>query len=559
MFQSSELIHFLFADPDDRFFRPSGMQLPWQKFIYLELLGAGFTDVRFVSGSGSGRCARGVDGQPDPDWERRWNKQTFGSFIVGEKSAERYDRDCREWLEAALTARDSGRTAIVMDLRLFCELYRDRPALLAPLIALAHDSSRSGILVLRSSLNAADSMELLFGDESVFCCPDDKGRCLCSEVADARTGRIPEAYRALRAYLGDRCVTLNSMFRPMKEAPLEVRRELETLLQCAMIRRGELSFPPEERRQMVNLLYCAIHSRSLQKKLELGPARTYAQLFANLIRDGAWARVWETLRSALYDGGDGMAEAVFSIPAMRAQERDFIEIPGGLVWESARTNTLRTAEIPAWYLQRTSDARFCEAKQRLAFIQNKLMTPWISDLSPALLEHFDRFTEHFREAVSEHDTRIPVYVDSALDCMYFVSELCTRALAAPDAEQICALCSDMLQCARQYAIRQREVYSMDDECSILRALEPNELTTAEKLKLANYRTAAAEADGFYQTLLLLKQKVKNEITRVRSGVSAPQPEPAKAEPEPEPMTAERAKSVLDRKAGAARGYQVKTE
>lgn len=560
MFQSSELVHFVFADPDDRFFRPSSMQLPLQQYLYLTLRQSGFDEVRFLTGSGNGRCARDVHGQADPDWERRWNKQTFGSFIVGEKSAERYDRDCREWLEAVFTDESrAGKTAVVADLATFCALYRDRPHLLQPLITSAADSNRRSILVLRSSLNAAESMDLLFGEDSVFAWRDASGRSICPEAAQVRAGRIPEAYGALRAYLGDRCITLNSMYRPMKEAPLEVRGELNRMLQCAMIRRGELSLPPEEEcKQMVNLLYCAVHSRSLQKKLELGPARTYAQLFANLIRDGAWTRTWALLRQMLYTDAPGASEAMVSIPAMREQECDFIEIPGGLVWESPRTNTLSAAEIPAWYLERTSDARYFEAKKRLSVIQNKLMTPWIRDLSPELLAHFDRFTEHFREAVSEHDTRIPIYLDSVLECMFFVSELCTRAMDEDDARQICALCSDMLLAAQQYAIRQREVYSMDDECSLLRALERSELTTAEKIKLANYETAARDADNCYQTLLILKQQVKNEITRVKSGVSAPQPEPEPLQKQPEPMTAERARSVLDRKAGSARTYEVKS-
>ena len=559
MFQSSELIHFVFADPDDRFFRPSGLQLTLKNELYLLLKEQGFGEILFLTGSGSGRSAKDLSGVTDPDWERRWSKR---GFFGGEKSPERYDRDCREWLQARFSDRArAGKSAVVMELAAFSALYRARPELLDALIESAHDDSRGSILVLRSSLNAADSMELLFGEESVFNYHDGKNRFLCKEVADVRTGRVPEAYSALRMNLGERCVTLNSMFRPMKEAPLEVRAELDTMLLCAMVRRGDLSLSAAERRQMVNLLYCAIHSRALQKRLELGPARSYAQFFGNLIREDVWTHIWTTLREELVSSPGAPAEPVLSIPAMRAQECDFIEIPGGLIWESARTNMLRSAEIPAWYLAHSGETRYLEAKKQLAFVQNRLLTPWIRELSPELLRYFDDFARQYQEAANEHGPLIPDYLDSTLKCMYFVARLCARDTDTADAERICGDCGLMLQTAKEFALQQREVFSRERTCEVLRGCDPRELSDAQKLALSDYDIACVKAEQLRRDLSLLQESIDSSINRVLAGLPAPPPEP-EPEPEPEPparaaetMTAERARSVLERKANAARFYE----
>lgn len=533
------------------------MQLSLKQYLFLMLHKRGFDEILFVDGSGSSRFARTLRGEVDADWELRLRKR---GGLFADRSAERYDRDCREWLNAVFTDTSrTGKTAVIMELDAFCSLYRNRPEQLRPLIECAGDSNRRSILILRSSLNAAESMEQLFGEASVFAWRDENDRCLCPGAALVRSGRTPEAYGALRANLRDRCITLNSPFLPMKDAKKEIKEGLETLLQCAMIRHGDLSHSANECAQMLNLLYCVLHSRSLQKQLELGAVRTYAQLYDSLASEGAWTRLWTMLRSTLYaDPETGTTEPVFSIPAVREQECDFIEIPGGLVWESGRTNTLRSAEIPTWYLHRTGVTQYYEARSKLARVQNRIMTPWVRDLPPQLLESVDRFLQYYRDAASEDETRIPEYLESVLECMDVVSELCIRTVDEADADRICESCVDLLRTAQRYAPLQRKVYNENDAYNNLHAKKPETLSVAEKSRLLQIEEDRAQAEHFYQMLDLQRQEVSRLITQVKSGTKLSQPEP---EPEPTPavitkqktpeLTAEQAYDLIRKRANAA--------
>ena len=186
------------------------------------------------------------------------------------------------------------------------------------------------------------------------------------------------------------------------------------------------------------------------------------------------------------------------------------------------------------------------------------MTPWVRDLPPQLLESVDRFLQYYRDAASEDETRIPEYLESVLECMDVVSELCIRTVDEADADRICESCIDLLRTAQRYAPLQRKVYNENDAYNNLHAKKPETLSVAEKSRLLQIEEDRAQAEHFYQMLDLQRQEVSRLITQVKSGTKLSQPEP---EPTPTPavitkqktpeLTAEQAYDLIRKRANAA--------
>lgn len=195
MFSPNELLHFVFADRNDLYYCNELLALDLEQYLWLKLHEQGYGCVYYLKLEGDAvsirtygdRLARGYS----PEKGKRW---------IFSKQKVR-NNGLRKWILRALEEKDPERSAIICDLREFCD-YFEGDDWTEFLSELAGFSRNNGILILTASPEAEASRPLLL-NSPVF------ERLKESSVTELRDASPCDMYAALHRSKPEGMVYLN--------------------------------------------------------------------------------------------------------------------------------------------------------------------------------------------------------------------------------------------------------------------------------------------------------------------------------------------------------------
>jgi hypothetical protein len=193
LFESNELVHFVFADDGDLYYRESLLQLDMNQYLWFGLKETGYNNIFFLNAA---------------DNFESFEMKTFdesSSEIFKPKWLSMYSTvtQFQRWMSGQL----KDRAAIVCPLADFCRMF-EKEEWQASIKELANTSKRTGILVLTAPRYLEDTRDFLLSS-SVFEASSD-GKCLCPAIDAMRKSKDCNMYAELKNSMGDRFVFLNT-------------------------------------------------------------------------------------------------------------------------------------------------------------------------------------------------------------------------------------------------------------------------------------------------------------------------------------------------------------
>lgn len=293
LFSSNDLIHLVFANETDTYYRDDLLKLDLHQYLWLDLHEK-YSAVYFLTLSESTFSIKTYGDLKCKAYEpsrRLWKWMGFESEI-GELG---------KWMHKQLTSKQSEPAAFVCSLEDFCK-GSQYPDWASTLKNLAKERNRTGILVLTVPVSAEKSKRLFLYDP-VFEYLQENA------VLDVRTGALREMYGSIKRNKGESCVFLNTFSRD---------RVYSVLLHVVLEQKGRF-LAPKDMETVAGYLVRYLTSLELQRDHPLfkfqipGPYMQFRDLYDQLKDDGVWKDLTDR---CLNERGLAEAQAGSAEPAM---------------------------------------------------------------------------------------------------------------------------------------------------------------------------------------------------------------------------------------------------
>ena len=327
MFSSNDLVHLVFANEADTYYRSDLLKLDLHRYLWFELHKK-YSSVYFLTLT-----------------ENTFSVKTYGdlkckAYEPSRKlwkwmGAESEMREFGKWLQKQLTSKWSEPAAFVCSLEDLCKASEQRDWA-DTLESIAREKGRTGILVLTVPVSVERSKPLFLYSRAFEYLQENS-------VLDVRTGSLREMYGAIRRNKGESCVFLNTFSRD---------RVYSILLHAVLEQKGR-ALSPEDMEAVTEYLVRYLASLELQRDHPLfrsripGPYMQFRDLYEQL-KDEA---VWERLTGRCLKGRDrarDRAENTESVMVTRDKSRYAgrcmtLQIPNGI--RRLDTGAERAADI----------------------------------------------------------------------------------------------------------------------------------------------------------------------------------------------------------------------
>ncbi len=425
MFRESECIHFVFADREDRYFCSSGLILPWERYLLLNLHKAGYSDVRFLRKNGS-------------EWLLEEEK-------IADEAGLRWNRSCEDTVIGVLTDLLNGKkrekkTAVVTELSRFADLSGNASdKSIRKLIAAASDVSRRNILVLCASENARESYPCLF-EKKVFRTWAD-GTCLCVPAAAAQDGVGENPFGRLMRQCRDseNYLVFNSRVMPMKEDYL-VREQLQALADCLLLRHNAWAMPEED--CLAPFLYGLMRSRRM--RLNVGVRQhSFQSVYECLASEDGWKNFLAYMKTWTEDEPDPKKLIAY----LRDNILDFEEIEGGVAWRDDISRDCGETDLPGWYHEKWPDT-IQQTCRTVTEIRRRVLAPRKITNETAkenLRNYMERYRREMTYPVGDCGHLENIFAAALMSVSFLGKETLPEGF-----EECCRCYDDLLETERRY-------------------------------------------------------------------------------------------------------------
>lgn len=271
LFSSDDLIHLVFANETDTYYRDDLLKLDLHQYLWLNLHEK-YSAVYFLSLSKSTFSIKTYGDLKCKAYEpgrRLWRWKGFESEI-GELG---------KWLHKQLASKRSESAAFVCSLEDFCKVSY-YPDWAGTLKSIARERNRTGILVLTVPVPAEKSKRLFLYDPAFEYLQENA-------VLDVRGGAIRDMYESIRQNKGESCVFLNAFSRD---------RIYSILLHIALEQKGRF-LAQKDMEAAAEYLSRYLTSLEMQRDDPLfksqipGPYMQFQDLYNQLKDEDVWKRL----------------------------------------------------------------------------------------------------------------------------------------------------------------------------------------------------------------------------------------------------------------------------